>query len=322
MTPHPPGTPQPEPEADLARSGLRLRAAGPAVAALCNVGPDRLVERIEDPERPFEDRLAAATLLALVGDPRVQTRQPDMVALPASTVRIGLAPQDVDLVVARWAHLGLEPAWIRKETPAHDVALSPFRIGRYPVTNGEYLDHVLAVPRAPRPSCWPQGSFPWALSNHPVFSLPAAAADGYAAWLATVTGRAFRLPTEAEWEYAASGGDGREFPWGEGWDPLRANTAEAGPLASTPVGLYPSGRSPAGLCDVAGNVEEYVADRYRPYPGAPPVHDDLVDAHGADYRVARGGSYARYGDLARCRRRHGWFPADHYAVGFRLAEDI
>ncbi|MFN0028356.1 MAG: formylglycine-generating enzyme family protein [Acidimicrobiales bacterium] len=312
----------PEPEAELARSGLALRLAGPAVAALCRVDAATLIEHLGDDQRPFAERLAAGTMLALIGDPRLATRQPDLVELPAATVTVGLDPHEVAAVVARWSHVGVREDWLRKETPRHQVTIHAFRVSRYPVTNGEYLDHVLAVPEAVRPSCWPQGSFPWALSNHPVFSLPPEAADGYAAWLAEVTGRRFRLPTEAEWEYAATGGDGREFPWGDQWDPQRANTAEAGPLCSTPVGMYPSGRSPFGLLDLAGNVEEYVADHYRPYPGAVAVHDDLVDVHGARYRVARGGSYARHGDLARCARRHGWYPSDHYAMGFRLAESI
>ncbi|MDH4365995.1 MAG: formylglycine-generating enzyme family protein, partial [Acidimicrobiia bacterium] len=147
-------------------------------------------------------------------------------------------------------------------------------------------------------------------------------ASRYCAWLADTTGRPFRLPTEAEWEYAATGGDGRRYPWGDEWDPTRANTAEAGPLTTTPVGVYPQGASPFGLLDLAGNVEEFVADDYHPYPGAEVVDDDLTATHGAAYRVARGGSFARHGDLARCARRHGWYPSAHYAMGFRLAESV
>jgi formylglycine-generating enzyme required for sulfatase activity len=69
---------------------------------------------------------------------------------------------------------------------------------------------------------------------------------------------------------------------------------------------------------MAGNVEEFVADDYRPYPGGPFVDDHLVETQGK-YRVARGGSFARYGDLARTRRRHGPFPGPLYPIGFRLA---
>ncbi|MEO5873590.1 MAG: SUMF1/EgtB/PvdO family nonheme iron enzyme, partial [Streptosporangiaceae bacterium] len=117
----------------------------------------------------------------------------------------------------------------------------------------------------------------------------------------------------------ASSGDGREYPWGEDFEPDRANTVDGGPLSTTPVGVYPAGRTPSGLDDMAGNVEEYVADDYLPYPGGPEIEDDLVRELGR-YRVARGGSFTRYGDLARCRRRHGRYARDIYAMGFRLAE--
>lgn len=312
----------PEPEADLAGSGPRQARFGPAVAELCAAGADveQLLAQLADPAVAFDRRLAAATLLALVGDPRFDARRPAMVDIPAATVRIGLAPARVDAVAAAWAHVGVERSWIAKESPDHEVAVAAFRLGRYPVTNAEYLQFVLARPDATRPTGWAHGTFPWAAANHPVYSLPAEAAEAYAAWLSGETGRAFRLPTEAEWEYAATGGDGREFPWGDRWDPAWANTAEAGPLQTTPVGLYHEGRSPFGLYDLAGNVEEYVSDRYAAYPGGESIEDDLTSLYGQSYRIARGGSYARHGDLARCRRRHGWYPSDHYAMGFRLAE--
>lgn len=91
------------------------------------------------------------------------------------------------------------------------------------------------------------------------------------------------------------------------------------------VAVYVEGHSPFGVFDMAGHVEEvgeYVAGSYRPYLGATRVHDDLTDLHGEAYRIARGGSFARHGDLARCSRRHGWYPSDHDAVGLRVAEAI
>lgn len=311
-----------EPEADLALSGHALLATRAAQRALGGPGPDELVSIVESTTEPIERRHAAGLRLALVGDPRVDPLAPVMVEVPAATTSIGLPADEVARVIREWGSLGVLAEWIDKEVPRHEVTLPAYRIGRYPVTNEQYLAFVLDRPEAERPSSWSHGCFPLGRANQPVYTLSPEGADEYAAWLAERTGRRFRLPTEAEWEHAATGGDGREYPWGDEWDPARANTAEAGPLTTTPVGMYAAGASPFGVLDLAGNVEEYVADLYRPYPGARVIADDLIATYGDDYRVARGGSFARHGDLARCARRHGWYHSAHYAMGFRLAEQL
>ena len=269
---------------------------------------------------PLAVRLAAGALLALAGDPRVPV-EPVTVPVPGGRALVGLDPADVDAVVARWAHVGVLRSWIEKETPVHEVAVAPFAIGRYPVTNGQWLAFLLDAGHPTRPSTWYLGAFPWDRSNHPVCGLSTGDVDAYLAWLRRTTGRPYRLPTEAEWEYAASGGSAREFPWGDEWVDGLANTRELGVGTTTPVGAFPAGASPFGLLDMAGNVEEYVADEYGPYPGGPAVVDDLVEEVGA-YRVTRGGSFSRYGDLARTRRRHGPFPSPLYPIGFRVAVDL
>lgn len=283
--------------------------------------PNELVALAEDPRQEFATRCAAGTVLGLIGDPRVRPYDPPMAEVPAACVSLGLAPESVDAVVGQWRHAGVKPEWIAKECPVHEVRLAAFRIALHPVTNAEYRRFLEDTSGTWLPSSWRFGAYPELLANHPVWTIPAEAADAYAAWLAAATGRRFRLPTEAEWEYAASGGDGRAYPWGESFRPLCANTVEGGPLTTVPIGVHPAGRSPFGVHDMAGNVEEYVADDYQAYPGGDPVDDDLVRARGT-YRVARGGSFTRFGDLARCRRRHGWYDRDFYAMGFRLAETI
>jgi formylglycine-generating enzyme required for sulfatase activity len=189
------------------------------------------------------------------------------------------------------------------------------------VTNHEYRQFLAETGSSFFPTSWIFGVYPAHAANHPVWTVSAEAADAYARWLSNRTGRSFRLPTEAEWEYAASGGDGREYPWGEGFDPARANTVEGGPLTTTPVGAYPGGRSPLGVDDLAGNVEEWVSTTYAPYPGGELVRDHL-NGDGDTYRVTRGGCFTRFGDLARCQRRHGRSKAPIYAVGFRLAATV
>ncbi|MEW2290769.1 SUMF1/EgtB/PvdO family nonheme iron enzyme [Streptomyces sp. NPDC047841] len=288
--------------------------------SLAGKDPQELAARVADPEADWLLRLAAGQLLALLGDPRIDPAAPAMADVPAARVRLGLAADRVDAVAAAWRHVGVTRAWIAKEAPEYDADIAAFRIARYPVTNEEYRLFLTENPEAGLPTSWRFGVYPAHLANHPVWSVSPQDADAYAAWLARRTGRPFRLPTEAEWEYAASGGDGRAYPWGEEPGEDLANTVEYGPLVTTPVGMYPAGRSPFGVYDMAGNVEEYVADDYRPYPGGQYVDDDLHADTDATYRVARGGSFTRYADLARCRRRHGWYRRDIYAMGFRLAE--
>lgn len=290
-----------------------------ALAELATYAPGELADLVGCASEPLGRRLAAGALLGLLGDPRIDPDDPVMVDVPGGTSTIGLDVMQVTGVVQAWRHVGVRHDWIAKECPRHDVSIGAFRLMRYPVTNLEYRGFLRATGLPELPSSWPFGVYPSHAANHPVWTVTASAADAYARWLGARTGRSFRLPTEAEWEYAASGGDGRAYPWGPSFDAERANTVERGPLTTTPVGAYPTGRSPFGLDDMAGNVEEYVADDYAPYPGADGVLDDLARSRGR-YRVARGGSFARYGDLARCSRRHGAFDKPIYAVGLRLAE--
>lgn len=289
-------------------------------AALWGLAPEALVACTRDPAEPLGRRFAAGTMLALRGDPRIVPDAPAMVDLPARRVRVGLPLAEVEAVTARWARYGVKRDWILKESPDFEVDLPPFRLGRHPVTNLEYRAFVADSGHPELPSSWHLGAFPTTLANHPVYSVSERSAEAYCAWLSARTGRRFRLPREVEWESAAAGPERREFPWGADWAPDHANTIESGLLTTTPVGIFPAGDTPDGLADLAGNVEEFVADDYWVYPGGEPVRDDLTDAHGT-YRVARGGSFTRFADLARCKRRHGHFPSPLYAMGFRLAED-
>jgi formylglycine-generating enzyme required for sulfatase activity len=242
-----------------------------------------------------------------------------MQSIPAGRARIGLEAELVDEVHRLYAELGVLRAWIEKESPSFLVDLARYRVGLHPAQ--PRVRGLLEETRHPElPTSWTFGRFPEDRSNHPVYSVTPAAAGAYVAWLAERTGRAFRLPTEAEWEHAAAGDERREFPWGDSFADDRANTLEAGLLTTTPVGIFPRGASPFGVLDMAGNVEEYVAEDYAPYPDGTRVADDLASA-GA-YRITRGGSFTRSRDLARCKRRHGYYPKPIYAMGFRLAETV
>lgn len=310
-----------------ADKSLTMFSAFTALSLACEdvrrLGIDELCAALEGENETRDIRIAAGLILALVGDPRIRPMDPQMVEVPGGKVVIGLENGRAELALALVRSSGGDRrSWTDKEMPAHAVMLKPYRIGKFPVTNAEFGAFVAA--RAyPPPAAWLAGTFPPATANAPVASITPNAADAYVRWLCEETGRRFRLPTEAEWENAAAGPDRTEFPWGDSFEPDRANTVEAGLRTTTPVGAFARGRSFCGAFDMAGNVEEFVADCYAPYPGGVLVADDLYRDLGA-YRIARGGSYGLLHDMARCRRRHGGVHPRYTnaAFGFRLAEDI
>lgn len=179
--------------------------------------------------------------------------------------------------------------------PQHQVFVDAFWIDKYEVTNAEYKEFVDATNhRVPYVSGEPDWSvkFNWSLTsriyppgreNHPVVLVSWDDAQAYCQW------RGKRLPTEAEWEKAARGIDGRRYPWGDDWPPgdsPKANTTEVrGDTAQ--VGTYIGDASPAGIMDMCGNVAEWVADKYQPYPGSPAWLGSFDENHMA----VRGGSW-------------------------------
>ncbi|MYT29619.1 SUMF1/EgtB/PvdO family nonheme iron enzyme [Streptomyces sp. SID8354] len=289
-------------------------------AQIAGEPPARLAGLVEDAALPLEHRLAAGTALALAGDPRIRWDAPEMLPVPAGRALLGTPDSDVDALHADSAQFGVQRSWVAKECPRHTLPIAAFAIAKYPVTNGEFAVFLKDTGHPELPSNWNYGRFDPAAANHPVYTVTAESADAYAHWLSRRTGRRFRLPTEQEWEYAAAGPEGLRHPWGDTFSAQAANTLETGLLMTSPVGAFPEGRSWCGALDLAGNVEEYTSSTYGPYPGGEVVHDDLYRRLGA-YRIARGGAFNRFRDLARCQRRHGPYPRSLYAMGFRLAED-
>ena len=171
------------------------------------------------------------------------------------------------------------------ERPTHVVRVNTFRIDRYETTNAMYERFVKATGRAV-PHHWTGGLYPKDKADHPVVYVDWYDAEAFCRWAGK------RLPTEAEWERAARGTDGRRFPWGNEWKPTNANTPQYWltrhePGGTLPVGSFPQGRSPEGLEDMAGNVYEWVADWYQPYPG-----NTVANIHyGTKNKVLRGGSW-------------------------------
>lgn len=177
------------------------------------------------------------------------------------------------------------------------VTLPEYWIAKTPVTNAQYKVFVDATGyRAP--SHWSGGQIPGGQENHPVVYVDWNDAGNFCAWAGV------RLPSEQEWEKAARGTDGREYPWGA-WQPGRCNSHEANVGSTSPVDRFPDGASPYGVLDAAGNVWEWCADWY----------DASQQA-----RVLRGGSFSNEAQDVRCafRLRHGPEYRRH-DLGFRVA---
>jgi formylglycine-generating enzyme required for sulfatase activity len=308
-----------------------------------------LVGVLEEADRPLAHRRAAGESLERIGDPRIHTHEPDMLAVPAGPFRMGTLEADAPRIIEEYAHAHVIPRFLAKEMPQHEVQVDAFEIGRFPVTNREYAEFTEATGHR-APASWPEGKPPEGRGNHPVIRIEHEDAVAYTTWLSGVTGRRYRLPTEAEWEKAARGEDGRVYPWGNYFDPSRCNTLEGNTFAglyrharplygvvmrvgafvvdrgligdrfdrladTTPVGIYPDGASPYGALDMAGNAEEWVADRFALYPG---YRADEDYDWSAESWVCRGGAWNRPGDVARVARRHGNFVGTG-SIGLRLA---
>ncbi len=172
-----------------------------------------------------------------------------------------------------------EQRWYEGEGPRQRVELPAFAITRTPISNRLYAAFVAATGHAApdvdartwasyglvhpfartRRHAWTGGQPPPGRENHPVVLVSRHDAAAFAAWLSAETGRRWRLPSALEWEKAARGADGRLFPWGNDWDATRLNSHDAGPFDTLPLGSFPSGASPYGLLDAAGQVFEWTA---------------------------------------------------------------
>jgi WD40 repeat protein/formylglycine-generating enzyme required for sulfatase activity len=259
-----------------------------------------------------------------------------------------------------------DPLAYEEERPQHTVTLPAYQIGKYPLTVAEYACAVRAgvvIEPAPiDPMGWVSGREPitWEVQlrhpDHPVVSLSLSDYVRYTRWLSAMTGGRWRVSSEAEWEKAARGTDGRMYPWGNHWDPTCANTDNRTPEqleqeamdrimndkldrsaatlqdflrinadrlevnGITPVGAYPKGASPYGAMDMAGNVWEVTVTVWpSPYPYN--LHDGRDNVAAAVPRVLRGGSWYFPERLARCACRYTIsHPRDHCGARLVLEE--
>ena len=249
-----------------------------------------------------QERMEIGSYLAELGDPR-----------PGVSLRKDGVP---DIV---WCKVpGGE---ITLEDKAGPFRVKPFHISKYPVTYVQYRAFLEAEDGYRDEGWWEglaerqdaPGEQYRKQDNHPVENVSWYDAVAYCRWLSKQLGYDIRLPTEWEWQQAATGGDkANEYPWGRDWDSDRANTAGSGLSHTTTVGLYPQGASPVGALDMVGNVWEWCLNEYEN-----PLN---YAVEGDEYRVLRGGSWDAYFHEASTAYRYSYYKPNFRLpfVGFRV----
>jgi formylglycine-generating enzyme required for sulfatase activity len=291
-------------------SGKATPTDAPRPTVALTEEPEPTVPVTKDPSAEQPPAVADA------GDP--WTRPPDsmtMLYVPAGEFTMGSADNDSDAD--------------SDEKPQRTVTLDAFWIDKTEVTNAQFRKCVEAG-ACQAPTTCAQGDPTYddgSKADHPVVCVDWNQAKAYCEW----TGA--RLPTEAEWEKAARGTDGRIYPWGNTFDGSKVNFCDRncefdhkdtdvddGYARTAPVGSYPAGASPYGALDMAGNIWEWVADWY---DGSYYVDSTINNPKGpdsGDYRVLRGGSWYNGWHAVRAADRSHYGPTlRHYSVGFRCA---
>jgi formylglycine-generating enzyme required for sulfatase activity len=201
-----------------------------------------------------------------------------------------------------------DPQAFDNEKPQHEVYLDGYRISRTEVTNAQYARCVEAnACPAPDSEDYKRPE----LANRPVTDVSWSDANAYAQWVGG------RLPTEAEWQKACRGADGRIYPWGNDapTDKLLNYNDSIG--RTTDVGSYPQGASPYGALDMAGNVWEWTSSVYKAYPYD--ALDGREDMNAGGERVLRGGAFLNDAGIVSCAFRYRYYPYNRYwSIGFRV----
>ena len=269
-----------------------------------------------------------------------------MLLVPAGRFTMGTRPDQIQAIAS--AFPGTDPKWLRDERPEHEVFLSAYYIDQFEVTNEQfgrfvettgyktvaeqsglksYVDDGKGNARLMPGAYWkaPDGPGSQAPPNNPVTHMTWYDAREYARWAGG------GVPTEAQWEKAARGTDGRLYPWGNEWADTLCNRGEYDPttkrimgfagdgfLRTAPVGFYKKNVSPFGCYDMAGNVWEWVYDRYRGGQYALGQWRNPRGPKKGKLRVLRGGSWAYIPTFVRCAARWRRAPNVPYnAQGFR-----
>lgn len=251
--------------------------------------------------------------------------EPEMILIPAGEFLMGSDPAQ-------------DPHARSEEQPQHRIDLPDYALAKTPVTNAQYAVFLRAARHAPprhwRWVRWARWARRWALPHrrrHPAVYVTWYDARAYCQWLREITGRPYRLPTEAEWEKAARGVAGQIYPWGNAWNGACCNiqgTSQAKDKDTMPVDAHPQGASPYGLLDMVGNIWEWTSSLWGidldpptyAYPYDPLDGRENPIANHYIRRVLRGVSFYNDRQRARCAARYRYSPRNRFdSVGFRVA---
>lgn len=275
---------------------------------------------------------------------------------PAKEITLDLAGVKMEMVLVKAGEFDMgSNDGDGNEKPVHKIAISqPYYLGKYEVTVAQFrafadaTKYVTVSEKESRGWGWKNGKWDWAAEltwrtpgfeqtpDHPVVFITWQEAQDFCNWATKTTGRTVRLPTEAEWEYAARGPQGRKYPWGDKEDWTLLNHADAamknagieqkwgsspandGFAYTAPVGSYRNAGSWCGAFDMAGNVWEWCQDNWNDkYYGESPAVDPQGPATGRDH-VLRGGCWYFGPTSCRSARRNGLFPGRGADNGFRV----
>jgi len=265
----------------------RTHYVWPSLADLMRQSEKQLLGQPQKPPQPFE---------------------PETVWIPAGTFLMGSLPSE---------------GTPDNELIQHEVILPDYHIGRYPITNRQYAE-FLKQTKHKRPPRWLGIKPPEGQETHPIVNVSWHDAQAYCAWLRDVTERAYRLPTEAEWEKAARGDDGRIYPWGNHWYPENCHHSAKGTVS---IEQNPEGASPYGCQHMVGNIRQWTITlwgndfetaTYR-YPYDKEDGREAEDADQAIYRIVRGSNFKDPPERHRCTARSFYAPDNQASHrGFRI----
>ncbi len=290
---------------------------GVAGVALSALGLGRLIDGNVAPAPPATATAGARVSTATAPPAPTPTAAPTPASSPTVRMPGTSRVRSVDAMVEVWVpggsfRMGLESGW-ESERPVRAVTLDGFWLDRTEVTNAQYQACV-ATGRCSQHD-YPLSS-DFSAPQQPVVEVTWFDASDYCAWVGA------RLPTEAEWEYAARGPDGVLYPWGNDLREGIANCEESvcndGYELTAPVGSFPEGASWVGALDMAGNVWEWVADWFSVYPSAPQTNPTGPST--GEWRMTRGGDFDNDETYMRSVHREEDLPTATYdSLGFRCA---